>query len=86
VKLLDRLRALRASVLARTEAAPPSPAMAAYLDKVCARAATIDDAEVRGLGADDDEIFERTIGAALGVSIERIENGLRAIEEAEKRR
>ncbi|HEY8039003.1 MAG TPA: hypothetical protein VIF15_04385 [Polyangiaceae bacterium] len=81
---LERLRALRASVLASGPRREPDAAFAAYLDKVARRAYTTTDEEVAALlaaGHGEDEVFEETIGAALAAAITRYEAGLRALDE-----
>lgn len=86
---LDQLRRLRDAVLARTAPTPPSAALARYLEKVEHRATSITDDDVARLlasGHDQDEVFERTVGAALGAAIVRFEAGLRALDEAEESR
>ena len=86
--MLEKLVRLKASVLAKTAPAT-DPALVAYLEKVSARAYSITDEEVAGLlaaGHSEDEVFEHTVGAALGAAIERVSAGLTALAEAEKER
>lgn len=81
---LAKLVALRAAVLARTTAAT-HPRLLAYLAKVRHRAHTITDAEVAAVlaaGHSEDEVFEHTVGTALGAAIERVGAGLEALTAA----
>jgi alkylhydroperoxidase family enzyme len=74
--LIDELR--RSAWLER--AAPD--AAAPYLDKVRRRAYTVTDRDVTELheaGLSDDEIFELTVGAAVGVGLERLRAGLETL-------
>jgi hypothetical protein len=69
---------LRASV--RPHQGPP--AFEAYLDKVRRNAFTITEEDVRALkeaGHSEDEIFERTVGAAVAAGLERLDAGLRTL-------
>jgi alkylhydroperoxidase family enzyme len=56
---------------------PPAPPQgAAYLEKVRTCAATITDADVDELkrqGLSEDEIFEQTVGAAIGEGLRRLD-------------
>ena len=84
---LEKLKRLRVSVLANGAGKTPDPKFAAYLQKVADRAYSITDEEVAALlaaGRTEDEIFEATIGAALGAATTRYEAGLRALEGAGK--
>ena len=84
---LEKLKRLRASVVAASTARPDAK-LDAYLDDVAHRAASITDAGVAELlaaGHTEDAIFESTVAAALGAAIERFEAGLRALEEAQKK-
>ena len=81
---LARLTALRASIVAGA-AKTPHPLLAAYLAKVEREASSITDQEVEALlaaGIAEDEIFEATLGTALGAAVERLEAGLRALAGA----
>ena len=73
---IDRLRAVVAEM-------PPAPeAMAAYLAKVRAGAFTITDADVDALksaGLTEDEIFEQTVGAAIGQGLRRLDKAMDVI-------
>ena len=69
----EHLDALRANV-ANTEAAPPE--LAAYLEQVRTRAYTVTDADVENLkaaGLSEDEIFEQTVGVAIGEGLRRLD-------------
>ena len=58
---------------------PAPPDFAAYLDKVRAHAYKVTDAEVEALkaaGHSEDEIFELTVSAAVGASLDRLDAGL----------
>ena len=73
---IDALRALSAA------AAPPDPALDAYLDKVRNRAYTVTDADVDGLkaaGFSEDELFEQTVAAAIGEGLRRLDAARDAI-------
>jgi hypothetical protein len=67
---IDELRAVVAAL-------PPAPApSAAYLEKVRTCASTITDADVDELkrrGLSEDEIFEQTVGAAIGEGLRRLD-------------
>jgi alkylhydroperoxidase family enzyme len=69
----DPIEELRAVVAAL----PPAPPQgAAYLEKVRTCAATITDADVDELkrqGLSEDEIFEQTVGAAIGEGLRRLD-------------
>jgi hypothetical protein len=57
--------------------------LAAYVEKVRARAYTVTDAEVDALkaaGHSEDEIFEQTVSAAVGAGLLRLDAGLEAME------
>jgi len=67
---LDELRSLAAT------AASPPPAMAAYLEKVHARASTVTDRDVdelKAAGVSEDEIFEHTVAAAIAEGLRRLD-------------
>jgi alkylhydroperoxidase family enzyme len=73
---LDRLRA-NAERLSSAR-----PELAAYLDKVRARAYTITDADVEALkaaGLSEDEIFEQTVGVAIREGFRRLDAAQAAI-------
>jgi alkylhydroperoxidase family enzyme len=75
----EPLQQLRDNVAA-TPAAPE--AIAAYLAKVRERAYTITDADVEALkeaGLTEDEIFEQTVGAAIGEGLHRLDKALAVI-------
>ena len=67
---------------------PPAelaPAASHYADLVRRNAYLVSDGEVGALreaGMDADAIFELTVATALAAGIERLEAGLRALEEA----
>ena len=67
---LDQLRANAAAL-------PPAPAaMATYLEQVRTRAYTITDRDVEALkeaGLSEDEIFEQTVGLAIGEGLRRLD-------------
>lgn len=73
---LDELRAIPGRL-------PPAPAaMSGYLAKVRARAYAITDADVdalRAAGQTEDEIFEQTVGVAIGEGLRRLDAATRAI-------
>lgn len=67
---IDELRRLAAA------AGPAPAAMDAYLAKVHERAYTVTDGDVEALkreGISEDEIFERTVGAALAEGLRRLD-------------
>ena len=69
---MTRLSELRENVRATQ---PASPVMSPYLEKVRAHAYRITDADVDELkdaGVSEDEIFERTVGAAIGEGLRRL--------------
>ena len=69
----EHLDALRANV-ASTAVAPPE--MAAYLEKVRARAYAVTDSDVEQLkaaGLSEDEIFEQTVAAAISEGLRRLD-------------
>ena len=69
---MTRLSELRENVRA-TQPAPP--VMSPYLEKVRAHAYRITDADVDELkdaGVSEDEIFEQTVGAAIGEGLRRL--------------
>ncbi|HZU20009.1 MAG TPA: hypothetical protein VE982_02200 [Gaiellaceae bacterium] len=73
---VDELRA----VVGRLPPAPP--AMGGYLAKVRTRAYAITDADVEALraaGLAEDEIFEQTVGVAIGEGLRRLDAARRAI-------
>jgi hypothetical protein len=83
---LEKLERLRRSVLERTP--PPDAELERYLEKVRRRAYSITDQEVAALlasGHDQDQIFEHTVGAALGAAVDRFDAGVRALEGVKKR-
>ena len=61
----------------------PAPAlMAHYLEKVRLHAYKVTDRDVQELkdaGFSEDEIFERTVSAAVAAGLERLDAGLRAL-------
>jgi hypothetical protein len=80
---IDKLRALRHRVLAATPRKAPDAKLAAYLAKVERSAYRITGEEVQELvaaGHAEHEIFEETVGAALGTAIAQMEAGLAALE------
>ena len=82
---LRRLAELREHV--EGGAAPPSPLLAAYVEKVRRRAVDVTDEEVAALlasGLTEDQVYEATMHAALSAGIERFEIGLRALAEAKR--
>jgi alkylhydroperoxidase family enzyme len=73
---LDELRANAAAV------GPPRAALAAYLEKVRARAYAVTDADVEALqaaGCTDDEIFEQTVAVAITEGLRRLDAAERAL-------
>jgi alkylhydroperoxidase family enzyme len=73
------LEQLRANVAAT---GPAPPEMAAYLEKVRAKAYTITDADVEALkaaGVTEDEIFEQTVAAAIGEGLRRLDKAAEVI-------
>ena len=61
---------------------PAPPELAPYLEKVRRHAAEVTDADVQQLkdaGFSEDEIFERTVSAAVAAGLERLDAGLRAL-------
>ena len=85
MSILDKLTQLRAKVLANGAGKAPDAKLAEYVEKVAKRAYTVTDEEVAALlasGHTEDEIYEATVGAALGAAAERYEAGLRALEGA----
>ncbi|HZR96407.1 MAG TPA: hypothetical protein VFA56_11970 [Gaiellaceae bacterium] len=65
------------------ESLPPAPTvMTAYLGKVRERAYTVTDADVEALRGEltDDEIFEQTIGAAVGEGLRRLDRADAVLE------
>ena len=66
---------------------PPSPLLAAYLEKVRRRAVEVTDEEVAALlasGLTEDQVYEATMRAAMTAGIERFEIGLLALAEAKR--
>ena len=66
---------------ARPERAPPEE-MQGYLEKVRRHAYKVTDRDVQELkdaGFSEDEIFERTVSAAVAAGLERLDAGLRAL-------
>ena len=62
---------------------PTPPAARAYLGKVRGRAYAITDrdvAELEASGLSDDEIFELTVAAAVGVGLARLSSALGIVE------
>ena len=82
---------LRQAVVARasehSHGAPSTPLpddLAGYVDKVALHAYKVTDGDIDSLkssGRSEDEIFEITVAAAVGAALERLELGLRALEE-----
>ena len=63
----------------------PAP-LAAYIDKVARHAYKVTDEEVAALqrgGQSDNALFEITVAAALGASLERLERGMAALRGQE---
>ena len=57
-------------------ASPPGAALTSYLAKVRAGAYAVTDADVEALkqaGLSEDEIFEATVGAAIGEGLRRLD-------------
>jgi len=57
----------------------------ALIDKVCRRAAQIDDADIaaaKAAGLTDDQIFELVVSAAMGVSTRQYDSAFAALEQA----
>ena len=82
---LRRLAELREQVAGG--AAPKSPLLAAYVEKVRRRAVEITDEDVAALlasGLSEDQVYEATMHAAMTAGIERFEIGLRALAEAKR--
>ena len=73
---IDQLRAVVA-------ATPPAPeGMASYLAKVRDGAFAVTDSDVEALkaaGIAEDEIFEQTVGAAIGQGLRRLDKALDVI-------
>ena len=72
---IEQLRAVAA------DAAPESPSLAPYLEKVRSRAYSVTDADVAALkaaGHSEDEIFERTVAVAIAEGLRRLDAGLEA--------
>ena len=68
-------------------AQPPSPLLAAYLEKVRLRAYEVTDADVAGLlaaGLTEDAIYRATMHTAMTAGIDRFDIGLRALREAKR--
>jgi len=85
-------RALRVAVQDRvTSSGTPSanpgvlaPAVAAYVDKVSHHAYRVSDDDVASLkaaGFTEDAIFEITVAAAVAAGLDRLERGLRLLDE-----
>src|SRR5262245_53526333 len=87
-------RALRAAVQERVTSSgtPPIspnqgvlvPAVAAYVDKVSRHAYRVSDDDVAALktaGFSEDAIFEITVAAAVAAGLDRLERGLRLLQE-----
>ena len=75
----ERIALLREAAQPEREAPPE---FAAYLEKVRRAAYTVTDADVQALkdaGFSEDEIFERTVSAAVAAGLERLDAGLRAV-------
>jgi alkylhydroperoxidase family enzyme len=69
----EHLEALRAVV---ADTPPATPELAAYLEKVHARAYSVTDADVDALkaaGLSEDEIFEQTVAAAISEGLRRLD-------------
>jgi alkylhydroperoxidase family enzyme len=77
--LNEHVAALRSVVAAL----PPAPAaMHAYLAKVRDEAYALTDADVEELkaaGCSEDEIFEQTVGVAIGQGLRRLDAAMRVI-------
>ena len=72
---IEQLRAV-------AEGTPADPSLAAYLERVHARAWTITDAEVQALkdaGVPEDTIFEQTVAAAIAEGLRRLDAAERVI-------
>ena len=72
---IEQLRAVAEGTVA-------DPALAAYLERVHARAWTITDAEVQALkdaGVPEDTIFEQTVAAAIAEGLRRLDAAERVI-------
>jgi hypothetical protein len=66
------------------EGEPLPGAVGAFAEKVRRRAYTVTDDDItalRGLGMEEDAIFELTIACALGEAYSQLQAGLRAIED-----
>jgi hypothetical protein len=64
------------------QTAPPRPELEEYLAKVRDRAYTITDDDIGVLkagGVPEDEIFEQTVGMAIGQGLRRLDAAKRAI-------
>jgi hypothetical protein len=75
-KHLDRLREIV------DEVPPAPPVMEPYLTKVheCAYEVTDDDVEaLQAAGVSEDEIFEQTVGAAIGEGLRRLDAAARVL-------
>lgn len=86
--LLRQVVAARAGAPSTPRQEPASlPAeLAPFVDRLANEPATIKNADIVALrvaGYDEDEIFELTIGVALGAALARLERGLAALQEAE---
>ncbi len=63
---------------------PVRPELAAYVDKVRRHAYRVTDGDVdtlRRAGYSEDQVLELTIATAVGAGLERLDAGLRALEE-----
>ena len=91
MSILDKLTQLRAKVLANRKGPDKAPdaGFGRYLEKVRHNAYKVTDEEVAALlasGHTEDEIYEATVGAALGAAAERYEAGLRALDGAKRQK
>jgi hypothetical protein len=81
-QLIDRvLRGAGVTSPAARAAAFDGTDQRAFLETVRQNAYRVTDADVAGLELPDDEIFELTVAAALGVSQRRLEAARKAIDE-----
>ena len=73
---IERLRAIAAGL------PPPSSALHGYVRTVRERAYAVTDADVEALraeGVSEDEIFEQTVGAAVGEGLRRVDAARRVL-------
>jgi alkylhydroperoxidase family enzyme len=78
---------LRRAVLERNRSgdAPVPDDLREFVDKIAAQPWTVSDedfARLRAAGYSEGQLYEVTLGAALGAGLQRFDAGLRAIEEA----